>query len=128
MTMKLVAIELRKFRSIGEKSVILDPWRKCNILIGRNNIGKSNVIKAMHRICSAFRDQNWGAKVDPIDPYRRDPQAALAFKISFEADASADGELVKLAQTSLFQFGVIEKIGQNGVQIVDSSFAQIKQH
>jgi AAA15 family ATPase/GTPase len=48
--MELVGIEISNFRSIGEEPVVIYPMQKCNILIGKNNVGKSNVIRAFQWI------------------------------------------------------------------------------
>ena len=43
--MRITGIEVRNFRSIGSEPVVLVPWRKCNMLVGQNNSGKSNVLR-----------------------------------------------------------------------------------
>jgi putative ATP-dependent endonuclease of OLD family len=45
--MKLVGIGITNFRSIGSSPVYINLEKKVNILIGANNSGKSNVIKAL---------------------------------------------------------------------------------
>ncbi|MCX5682180.1 MAG: AAA family ATPase [Planctomycetota bacterium] len=45
--MKLVGIGITHFRSIGASPVFINLEKKVNILIGANNSGKSNVIKAL---------------------------------------------------------------------------------
>jgi putative ATP-dependent endonuclease of OLD family len=45
--MKLVGIGITNFRSIGAEPVFVSLEKKVNVLIGANNSGKSNVIKAL---------------------------------------------------------------------------------
>jgi len=44
--MKLKQIEIDKFRSIDHISIVMD---KLAVLIGENNAGKSNILKALSR-------------------------------------------------------------------------------
>jgi hypothetical protein len=45
--MRLSGVGIRNFRSIGNDPVFIDLDKKVNVLIGANNCGKSNVIKAL---------------------------------------------------------------------------------
>ncbi|MBE3070578.1 MAG: AAA family ATPase, partial [Planctomycetes bacterium] len=45
--MKLLSVGIRNFRSIGEWPVHVRLDKKINILMGPNNAGKSNVIRAL---------------------------------------------------------------------------------
>lgn len=101
--MKLSGIEIHNFRSIGGEPVVLNPWRKCNILVGRNNAGKSNVIKAIQRIASIAPSvqAEW---VTEDDLHRRSPDSEFEFTLHFERDAAEEEKLAQIAGTSSFDF------------------------
>ncbi|GAF73787.1 unnamed protein product, partial [marine sediment metagenome] len=67
--MRLSGVELHNFRSIGDNPVVLDPLRKCNILVGQNNSGKSNVLKALSKISDKLGDKN--VKLTDLDFHDR---------------------------------------------------------
>ena len=45
--MKLTHVGISNFRSIGEEFVTIDLTKKINVLVGANNCGKSNVLRAL---------------------------------------------------------------------------------
>lgn len=45
--MKLTHVDISNFRSIGEEPVMIDLTKKINVLVGANNCGKSNVLRAL---------------------------------------------------------------------------------
>ncbi len=71
--MKLSGIELRNFRSIGDQPVILSPFKKVNILVGKNNSGKSNALEAVRRILTALRKEapKEGLDLTDLDQHNR---------------------------------------------------------
>ena len=131
--MKLTGIELRNFRSIGDEPVELAPWLKCNILIGQNNSGKSNVIKAVQKISSIFimmgrpgepRTPREG--LGDLDLHKCSPENQFLFRVCFECDGPEDEELANLAKTSSFWFDFSWQKGQEPPQVIDHFFANIK--
>jgi AAA15 family ATPase/GTPase len=92
--MKLAGIELRNFRSIGTAPVILTPWRKCNILSGQNNAGKSNVIKAIQRISERIGKGKGEGLID-LDFHKRSSENKFQFKLYFESDNSDEDKNLK---------------------------------
>jgi len=130
--MKLIGIELRNFRSIGDEPVVLTPWRKCNILIGQNNSGKSNVIKAVQRISNIFTrnrpETPMGAqeKLRDLDLHRRSPDNDFRFRLYFECDDPEDEELANLAATISFYFDFSWQVDQLTPTVTDHTFAHIE--
>jgi len=134
--MKLTGIELRNFRSIGGEPVVLTPWRKCNILIGQNNSGKSNVIKAVQRISSIFahmmaqkaRPQTPSPRegLGDLDLHRCSPENPFLFRVCFECDGPEDEELANLAKASFLWFDFSWQKGQSYPQVIDHIFANIE--
>lgn len=45
--MKLTHVGISNFRSISEEFVTIDLTKKVNVLVGANNCGKSNVLRAL---------------------------------------------------------------------------------
>jgi hypothetical protein len=130
--MKLSGIELRNFRSIGGEPVVLTPWRKCNILIGQNNSGKSNVIKAVQNISTIFTRERPPAYMDAqgalrdLDLHRRSPDNDFRFRLCFECDDPEDEELANLAATISYYFDFSLQVGQPIPAVTDHSFAHIE--
>ena len=119
--MKLAGIELHNFRSIGNEPVVLKPWRKCNILIGQNNAGKSNVIRAVQRISDRLKGE--GSLLD-LDFHRRSPENDFRFRLYFEGDVSEDEELANLAGATVYYFDLSWQSGDPTV--TDHSFVHIE--
>jgi hypothetical protein len=132
--MKLTGIELRNFRSIGDEPVKLAPWLKCNILIGQNNSGKSNVIKAVQRISSTFMDmmahkdlpRTPREGLGDLDLHRRSPENQFLFRLYFEGEAPEDKELLALIRTASVYFDFSWEVGQPDPRVTDHSFAYIE--
>ncbi|MCG9970940.1 ATP-dependent nuclease [Christiangramia crocea] len=53
---KLQGIKIRNFRSFNEEGVTLDNLKKINVIIGKNNCGKSNVLRFLQLINSNLRE------------------------------------------------------------------------
>lgn len=70
-TPQLLGFGLANYRSFGPEGFLLTKPRKVNILVGKNNSGKSNVLRAIH----AFRElhqPNFGRKLfASVDKHRR---------------------------------------------------------
>jgi predicted ATP-dependent endonuclease of OLD family len=125
--LKLTGIEISNFRSIGDMPVVLVPWQKCNILVGRNNTGKSNVIRAFRKIRDIFDNRGWAIKIDAIDRPKRQANIEISFKLIFEREAVKDNqELLEKIKEDVFVFEFSEKIGNTGVSIVDTSLSSIR--
>lgn len=127
--MKLTGIEIRNFRSIGDKPVVLNPWRKCNILIGRNNVGKSNAIKAVQKIRQIFDQQEWHFNFDPqTDRHQKIEDNVFAFRLCFGVgNNEQDQELAQIVGLDDFVFDCIEQKEQRRLKIADNSIAQIEE-
>ncbi len=67
--MKLVAVKLKNFRSYQEEIVVPMDWM--NIVLGKNDIGKSTILEALDIF---FNDWNWCVKIsqDDINIYWKD--------------------------------------------------------
>ena len=57
--MKLTHLGISYYRSIGKEPVTLDLTKKLNVLVGANNCGKSNVLRALGHLNGKERDQNY---------------------------------------------------------------------
>ncbi len=104
--MKLAGIELRNFRSIGDKPVALNPLNGCNILVGQNNAGKSNVLRAIKKISDRFQKGGENVPLEDLEFHNRDIQKPFGFKLFFETDKSlsSDVDLAKVADTDKYWF------------------------
>jgi hypothetical protein len=66
--MKLTHWGISYYRSIGEEPVVLDLTKKINVLVGANNSGKSNVLRALEWYGSKEPPKT---EFDPVDLHRR---------------------------------------------------------
>ncbi|KKN90689.1 hypothetical protein LCGC14_0226320 [marine sediment metagenome] len=88
--MKLTGIGFGKFRSIGKDLVWLDLTKKVNVLIGANNSGKSNVLRALALITK--RRGLGGYEIGEVDRHLRDAKNAFLLGFRFQTDEE-DGRL-----------------------------------
>src|SRR5574337_535908 len=126
--MKLTGIELRNFRSIGEKPVILSPLKKCNILVGKNNSGKSNVLRAIQKISDKFqRADRRNVSLTEFDLHRCSPDNQFCFRLFHELEDSDDEKIIKTGlQTNSIEFEYSWHKDQNHPSVSDSPFAHIE--
>ena len=68
---RLTQLTIENFRSVGETPITIDfPDRQPLILIGENNAGKSNIIRALELMFTEFHPKY--KKLDDYDHYQRD--------------------------------------------------------
>jgi putative ATP-dependent endonuclease of the OLD family len=84
--MKLTHIKIQNFRSIKSMDFAF-PESGFLVLVGANNAGKSNVIRAINNILGA----EWWShdKLERHDFYGRDPQNEIAISLSFDTGERA---------------------------------------
>ena len=131
--MKLSGIEIRNFRSIGNDSVELKPWKKCNILIGQNNAGKSNVIRAIKKIATAYHKRQPRvpaliAELQRDEFHRLDTKEQFSFSLYFSGETSKENEVQLMETLGLEELYFIfsNKQGEQALAIEDFSFANIE--
>lgn len=75
---------IARYRSIGEPIEINFPNAKPLILIGENNSGKSNIVKALNLILGPF----WPGNHEPDDHefYERDQNNTIEIKVEFDSE------------------------------------------
>jgi putative ATP-dependent endonuclease of OLD family len=69
---RLRQITIEGYRSISEQVVINFPENQPTVLIGENNSGKSNIIRAIELMFGEFHPKY--KKLDDYDHFDRDPQ------------------------------------------------------
>jgi len=85
--MKLVRVRIENFRSIRSEEFAF-PESNMLVLVGANNAGKSNIIRAIDAICG---DTWYGReKIEPHDYYLRDAEREIKIHLFFD-----DGRRVK---------------------------------
>lgn len=125
--MQLVGIEICNFRSIGNERVYLKPWRRCNIIIGQNNSGKSNVIRAVQKIFSILKTESLSnrkpeaIKLEELDLHNRSGNTPFQFSLYFECEKH--DELAKIAGSHHFSFDFSWGVGQQSPTIIDFSLS-----
>ena len=94
--MKVQAVQIRNFRSISYCE--LTSCGGFNVLIGKNNSGKSNILSAINAFLSAVSD---GAVVclDPlinkdVDFYKKNAESPAEFTLSFLLDKEEREDLI----------------------------------
>ncbi|MVN88749.1 AAA family ATPase [Deinococcus sp. HMF7620] len=77
-------LKIYNFRSIGPEGVDLGKLKKANIIIGRNNSGKSNVIRGWSTAIDVLkRLAGHRYEIDPLDRYRRDSKHPFRIVVDF---------------------------------------------
>ncbi len=97
MKMKLETVRIRRFRSVEE--VTLDAIGELNVLIGKNNSGKSNILFAIDSFFACIKGGNLVTADAPIggaiDYYERRTQEPIEIEMFFSMLQSERNELVK---------------------------------
>jgi hypothetical protein len=129
---KVVGIQMANFRSIGNPGVFLEPLKACNILVGQNNAGKSNVIRAVQKISASLRNlspqrtHTEAGTLDPLDYHQRDPRNEFTFRVIFQAgDSDSDQQVAKAAGTDHFDFSFIGAADGTQPRITDFSLMHL---
>lgn len=123
--MKFTGIELKYFRSIGENGVMLSPLKKCNLVIGQNNSGKSNVLRAVEKIFQVSKD-NVNISLDPLDFHNRSDAIYFRYKLFFKLDNDHEwgGKLREMLQEDEIWFE-FEWRNANRFHLIDFSLTKI---
>ena len=121
--MRLIGIEISNFRSIGEEPVTLSPLAKCNIIIGQNNAGKSNVLNAVHRILRMSKRQL--EVLDGLDLPQTSSDSAFLYTMRFEGSPEEDAELISHNRTAIFEFVFSQITSEDRPRASNNSFARI---
>ena len=91
---RLKQITIEGFRSISEQIVINFPTNIPVVLIGENNSGKSNIIRAIELMFGEFHPKY--KKLEDYDHYNRDTNNKIMI------DASVTGFKARLGKSSEF--------------------------
>ncbi|WP_321281428.1 AAA family ATPase [Marinifilum fragile] len=82
--MKLKGFGISNYRSFDEEGIILEDLKKINIIIGKNNCGKSNILRFLHTLNSNIKDlRNFPNDIQ--NQHRRNGNLAQ-FKIKFSGN------------------------------------------
>lgn len=65
--MKIKRIKIKNFRSIGEEGINFEPKDRLNIIVGENNVGKSNILKALKLLVDTLEGKH--KELDEIEWY-----------------------------------------------------------
>ena len=95
--MQLKFVEIKNYRSIRDVKVLLDP--KCRVLVGINESGKSNILKALSFLDD---DREPSAKDDVREALPSEPEPTIArIQFNFHFDKSETSEIIKRANTKI---------------------------
>jgi predicted ATPase len=123
--MILHGIELKNFRSIGAEPVILNPLQKCNILVGQNNAGKSNVLRAVKVLLDRCRGGGGQQQLQELDYYKRSKENLFISRLWLKAGSSEkEQELSKIMNSNTFWFDITCSSGNN-ISVTDHVFLTI---
>ncbi|MEO7413791.1 MAG: AAA family ATPase [Opitutaceae bacterium] len=90
--MKLTHVGISNFRSIGAEFVTIDLTKKINVLVGANNCGKSNVLRAVDWLGSPRTRE----KFSPVDLHQRSDGVSPAFQFTLQAEEDDHQTLQRL--------------------------------
>jgi len=95
---RLTQLTIENFRSIGETPIVINfPDKQPLILIGENNAGKSNIIRALELMFGEFHPKY--KKLDDYDHFGRNPNNRI------NIDVSVSGYSGRLGRASEFSCG-----------------------
>lgn len=94
--MFLRSLEIKNYRSLEQ--VKLEQFRKLNVLIGRNNSGKSSVFNALALLSTSLRgtDVEWDKVLTA-----RDKSRSLEFSLVFEPSSKDRSEFISILADNL---------------------------
>lgn len=78
--MKLTHLGVSYYRSIGAEPVTIDLSKKITVLVGANNCGKSNVLRALEEICEKGEMRRFAE----VDLHRRNGTVTPCFHFGGE--------------------------------------------
>lgn len=113
-SLRLIAITLKNFRSYKESLTFKD-LPQITILIGPNNVGKSNIIKALE----AYREMAQGVEFNKKDIHSGNRSEPLTFAIEIELSSEERDEALKRLKFSN---------GEVGASMRNSKFAKCIRH
>ena len=126
--MKLAGFELRHFRSIGAEPVELLPLRRCNILVGQNNAGKSNVLRAVQKVSNRYQQKAGKDQegLDALDYFMRQGGNPFRARIFFELEdqPQTEADIRNLVQSSRIWFDISWEPGKPS-GVINNSFAEL---
>lgn len=88
--MKLTHVGISNYRSIGKDVVEIDLTRKINVLVGANNCGKSNVLRALARFGKKTEEE--------LELHRRAKDSRPGFFMTASSD-DKDHDLLRSRKT-----------------------------
>lgn len=102
--MKIKSIEITNLWSAGATPVVLSELGRFNVLIGRNNSGKSNVLEAIRTVASLAQKAGFGnagkgelPKSAIHDPGHENPSSQPQLKLHLNCEVDESREIVKSA-------------------------------
>lgn len=116
---RITALRVRGYRSIGEPIEIRFPYGQPVVLVGENNAGKSNIIRALELVLGPF----WPGNRDPEDHefFNRDRNGEIEIIVRFDPDDRLGGRYTEVvwrydprAQEPIYYRGRIGFSGREG--------------
>ncbi len=84
--MKFSGFSIHNYRSIGENGVLLNPIKKCTILVGKNNSGKSNILRAIKKVSDSFNGIS--NSITELDFHNRNSNVPVICRLFFALEES----------------------------------------
>lgn len=91
---RIQKLKIEGYRSIGEPIEIYFPPGQPVVLVGENNAGKSNIVKALELVLGPF----WPGNHEPEDHefFNRDTTKPIRIEIEFDVDNPLGGKYIQL--------------------------------
>jgi len=126
--MELTHVELSNFRSIGSEPVCVSLQHGCIVLIGPNNAGKSNVIKALQLISAILNEPTPKSPFSELNIHQRDHNREFRFTLRFKANTTDTADVDWIRGTGCIEpwFTFSWGVDQSRPEICDYSLATLK--
>mgnify|MGYP001806517711 CR=1 FL=1 len=103
------------YRCFGEAGFRLEDPRRVNIVIGKNNAGKSAVLRAVQLFAQEFRVDELKAKFDPLEDSHHGNANPIRFRATLNYDYLLD-QVGRTHQTE-FTFNKVRETAPTGIEI-----------
>lgn len=128
--MNIRGLKIKNYRSFGGDGISIENLEKINIFIGKNNTGKSNILKFLETIKG---DQDWGIRVGinktPLnknvvftedDVFGLDLRNPIELTIEFDLPQNADFSPLEISQWYVTYQISVQADGHSSIAMVDS--------
>lgn len=124
--MFLKGFSVNNFRSIGGTGIILDDLQKISVFIGKNNAGKTNILRFLDFVGkNEIRSGKVGSPLGEYDYHRLDKENTLEFTLKFDVHPESDIARVLDGTEVELKYRVTGTGDGSNLELLDSSLHHV---